>query len=100
MPLRRLPAGEAGSRPGAASERCHRRTGQPRRACPGFRDMDTPACQSQILMGETMMNGQLLIPQSYVGRVNVVGECYCLGVVGDRRPPTYKNIPTYLNFTG
>ncbi len=46
------------------------------------------------------MNGQLLIPQSYVGRVNVVGDCYCLGVVVDRRPPTYKNIPIYINVTG
>ncbi len=46
------------------------------------------------------MNGQLAIPQVYVGRVNVVGDCYCLGVVVDRRPPTYKNIPIYISIAG
>lgn len=46
------------------------------------------------------MNGQLVTPQTYVGRVNVVGDCYCLGVVLDRRPPTYKNIPIYINVAG
>jgi hypothetical protein len=46
------------------------------------------------------MNGQLTIPQAYVGRVNVVGDCYCLGVVVDRRPPTYKNIPIYVGVAG
>ncbi len=46
------------------------------------------------------MNGQLVFPQTYVGRVNVVGECYCLGLVADRRPPTYKNIPVYISVAG
>ncbi len=46
------------------------------------------------------MNGQLTIPQVYVGRVNVVGDCYCLGVVLDRRSPTYKNIPIYISVAG
>ncbi len=40
------------------------------------------------------------LPQNYVGRVNVVGDCYCFGVVVDRRPPTYKNIPIYLSVAG
>jgi hypothetical protein len=46
------------------------------------------------------MSGQLTIPQVYVGRVNVVGDCYCLGVVVDRRPPTFKNIPIYISVAG
>lgn len=45
-------------------------------------------------------NGRLVIPQAYVGRVNVVGDCYCFGVVVDRRPPTYKNIPIYISVAG
>ncbi len=40
------------------------------------------------------------IPQNYIGRVNVVGDCYCFGVVVDRRPPTYKSIPIYLSVAG
>ena len=40
------------------------------------------------------------IPQTYVGRVNVVGDCYCLGVVVDRRPPSYKSIPVYISVVG
>jgi hypothetical protein len=40
------------------------------------------------------------IPQSYIGRVNVVGDCYCMGVVVDRRPPSYKNIPVYISVVG
>jgi hypothetical protein len=46
------------------------------------------------------VNGRLAIPQSYIGRVNVVGDCYCFGVVVDRRPPTYKNIPIYISVAG
>src|SRR5450432_2800463 len=42
----------------------------------------------------------LQIPQAYIGRVNVVGDCYCFGVVVDRRPPAYKNIPIYLSVAG
>src|SRR5450432_1835406 len=40
------------------------------------------------------------IPHSYIGRVNVVGDCYCMGVVVDRRPPSYKNIPIYISVAG
>jgi hypothetical protein len=43
---------------------------------------------------------ELLIPQQFIGRVNVVGDCYCMGVVVERRPPTYKNIPIYLSLVG
>jgi hypothetical protein len=46
------------------------------------------------------MNKQLLVAQAYVGRVNVVGDCYCFGAVVDQRPPTYKNIPIYLSVAG
>src|SRR5258708_31075588 len=41
-----------------------------------------------------------VIPHSYIGRVNVVGDCYCMGVLVDRRPPSYKNIPIYLSAVG
>src|SRR6476620_4739950 len=40
------------------------------------------------------------IPHIFIGRVNVVGACYCMGVVVDRRPPSYKNIPIYLSVVG
>ena len=43
---------------------------------------------------------RITIPQSYIGRVNVVGDCYCFGVVVDRRPPTYKSIPIYISVAG
>lgn len=43
---------------------------------------------------------QLAVPQAMIGRVNVVGDCYCFGVALDRRPPTYKNIPIYINVAG
>src|SRR5579859_1237262 len=33
------------------------------------------------------------LPQKFIGRVNVVGDCYCFGVVVERRPPNYKSIP-------
>src|SRR5258706_4686475 len=46
------------------------------------------------------MNRQQLVAQAYIGRVNVVGDCYCFGAVLDRRPPTYKNIPIYLSVAG
>ncbi len=47
-----------------------------------------------------MNKNPVLIPQSYIGRVNVVGDCYCFGVVLDRRPPTYRNIPIYISVAG
>ncbi len=47
-----------------------------------------------------LANPRFAIPQTFVGRVNVVGDCYCFGVVVDRRPPTFKNIPIYVNVAG
>lgn len=48
----------------------------------------------------SIANRPVTLPQAYIGRVNVVGDCYCLGVVVDRRPPTYKNIPIYISVAG
>ncbi len=45
-------------------------------------------------------DGTGAVRQTYIGRVNVVGDCYCIGVVVDRRPPSYKNIPIYLSVIG
>src|SRR5437868_186919 len=59
-----------------------------------------PARRSARLKGVINMIDTIAVPQSYVGRVNVVGDCYCLGVVVDRRPPTYKNIPVYISVAG
>jgi hypothetical protein len=46
------------------------------------------------------MSAYQTIPHAYIGRVNVVGDCYCLGVVVDRRLPTFKNIPIYVSVVG
>jgi hypothetical protein len=46
------------------------------------------------------VSGRLAIPQSYIGRVNVVGDCYCFGAVVDRCPPSYKSIPIYISVAG
>jgi hypothetical protein len=41
-----------------------------------------------------------VLPQEYIGRVNVVGDCYCFGVVVDRRPPLYKAVPILISVAG
>ncbi len=43
------------------------------------------------------MNG---IPQEYVGLVNVVGDCYCFGLIQHLKGPTYQHIPVFVNITG
>src|SRR5579863_4044625 len=37
-------------------------------------------------------------PQSYVGQVNVVGDCYCFGVVCHQKAQT--SVPVFLSVTG
>jgi hypothetical protein len=40
------------------------------------------------------------IPQTYVGLVNVVGDCYCFGLIDHLKPPTYQHIPVFVNVAG
>jgi hypothetical protein len=49
---------------------------------------------------ECAMSAYQTIPHAYIGRVNVVGDCYCMGVVVDRRLPSFKNIPIYVSVVG
>jgi hypothetical protein len=42
----------------------------------------------------------LQIPQIYLGRLNVVGDCYVFGVVIDRIAPSYKALPVLLSLAG
>jgi hypothetical protein len=42
----------------------------------------------------------LTVPQAYVGLANVVGDCYCFGLVVHLKVPTYKYIPVFINVTG
>src|SRR5579864_8807848 len=37
-------------------------------------------------------------PQSYVGQVNVVGDCYCFGAVCHQKAQT--SVPVFLSVTG
>ncbi len=42
----------------------------------------------------------ITIPQAYVGLVNVVGDCYCFGLIEHLKAPSYVHIPVFVNVTG